>query len=150
MSPQPRYQSSHYKPAGKLERRVAQITGGDSGIGRAFATLFAREGAGCAIIHLNEEQDAQETRRAVEDAGQQCLTVACDVGDEGFCRRAVEQTVGRFGMLTILINNAGEQHPQPDITKISKEQQERTFQASIFGMFYIVKAALPIWEIPES
>ena len=121
---------------------MALISGGDSGIGRAVAIHFAREGADVAIIYLNEHDDAGETRRLVEQEGKACLTLAGDVGQEQFCQEAIEQAVGRFGRLDILVNNAGEQHPQKSIEQISAEQLERTFRTNIFAQFFLTKAAL--------
>ena len=142
MRPQPQPKRPQYKSAGKLLGKVALITGGDSGIGRAVAVLFAKEGADVAIVYLNEHKDAQDTRRMVQREGRKCLAIAGDVGDEQFCRDAVEQTVKELGRLDILVNNAAEQHPQPDIRKISAYQLERTFRTNIFAYFFMVKAAL--------
>lgn len=121
---------------------MALITGGDSGIGRAVAIFFAKEGADVAIAYLNEEEDAQETRRLVEAEGRRCLALAGDVGDEGHCQEMIEQTVRELGRLDILVNNAAEQHPQESIEQITSEQLERTFRTNIFAMFYLTKAAL--------
>jgi NAD(P)-dependent dehydrogenase (short-subunit alcohol dehydrogenase family) len=122
------------------------ITGGDSGIGRAVAVAFAKEGADVAILYYNEHDDAQKTRQMVENEGRRCLTIAGDVGDEQFCQAAVEQTIGAFGRLDILVNNAAEQHPQDSLEEISAEQLERTFRTNIFSFFYITKAALKYLE----
>ena len=143
MHPKPQSDSSQAGKAGKLNGKVALITGGDSGIGRAVAIAFAKEGADVAIVYLNEEQDARETQRLVEEAGRDCLGMALDIGGEGACRQAVKTTLERFGRLDILVNNAAEQHPQQSIEAISSEQLERTFRTNIFSMFYLVKAALP-------
>ncbi|HLV79093.1 MAG TPA: SDR family oxidoreductase [Chthonomonadaceae bacterium] len=143
MQPQPEVIGKHYRPAGKLQDKVALITGGDSGIGQAVAVLFAREGADVAIVYLNEHEDAQKTQQMVEQAGRRCLTLAGDVGDPNFCKQAVQQAVDQLGKLDILVNNAGEQHPQESIEKISDAQLERTFRTNIFAMFYLVRAALP-------
>ncbi|MFO1434445.1 MAG: SDR family oxidoreductase [Candidatus Competibacteraceae bacterium] len=143
MNPKPQSDPPHYGKAGKLNGKVALITGGDSGIGRAVALAFAKEGADSAILYLNEEQDARETQRLVEEAGRSCLGIALDIGDEEACRQAVKTTLERFGRLDILVNNAAEQHPQQSIEDISREQLERTFRSNIFAMFYLVKAALP-------
>jgi NAD(P)-dependent dehydrogenase (short-subunit alcohol dehydrogenase family) len=143
MTPQPRAEDVTYQGSGKLRNRAALITGGDSGIGRAVAIAFAKEGANVAIAYLNEHEDAEETKRQVEQEDRQCLLIAGDIGDEQFCRQAVEQTVREFGRLDILVNNAAEQHPQESIDKISAEQLERTFRTNIFAMFFLVKAALP-------
>jgi NAD(P)-dependent dehydrogenase (short-subunit alcohol dehydrogenase family) len=130
--------------AEKLAGKVALISGGDSGIGRAVAVLFAREGADVAIGHLAEEDtDAGETVKLVEAEGRRCLTLPGDVGDEGFCQEAVERTVRELGRLDVLVNNAAEQHLAQSITDISAEQLERTFRTNIFAMFFLTKAALP-------
>jgi NAD(P)-dependent dehydrogenase (short-subunit alcohol dehydrogenase family) len=144
MTPKPKATRPAYKGSGKLQDRVALITGGDSGIGRSVAVHFAREGADVAIIHLAEEEiDAQETKRLVEAEGRRCLTMVGDIGDEGIARSLVDQTVKEFGRLDVLVNNAAEQHPQHSIEKISAEQLEHTFRTNVFGMFYMTKAALP-------
>jgi NAD(P)-dependent dehydrogenase (short-subunit alcohol dehydrogenase family) len=143
MTPQPREQSPQYRGSGKLTGNVALITGGDSGIGRAVAIAYAKEGADVAIVYLNEKADAQTTKQCVEATGRRCLTISGDVGDEQFCRAAVERTLSEFGRLDILVNNAGEQHPQESLEQISTEQFERTFRTNIFGYFFMAKAALP-------
>ncbi|MGY2893812.1 SDR family oxidoreductase [Deinococcus sp. UYEF24] len=146
MTPAPIYIRPGYRGAGKLEGKVALITGGDSGIGRAVAVHFAQEGADVAVVYLNEHEDAAETVRLVEAAGRRAVSIAGDVGDEAFCKRAVSEVVRELGHLDVLVNNAAEQHPQEDITDISAEQLQRTFQTNIFGQFYMVKAALPHLE----
>lgn len=144
MKPQPRYEGKAYRPAGKLKDKAALITGGDSGIGRAVAVLYAREGADVAIVHLAEEQrDAEETQAAVEKAGRRCLLIAGDVTDSDFCRNAVESTVEHFGHLDVLVNNAAFQAHKENPEDISDAQWEYTFRTNIFGYFYMVKAALP-------
>jgi NAD(P)-dependent dehydrogenase (short-subunit alcohol dehydrogenase family) len=143
MTPRPRADDPGYRGSGKLQGKVALVTGGDSGIGRAVAIAYAREGADVAIAYLNEHQDAAETRRLVEQEGRRCLTVAGDVGDEAFCRQMVQRTVDELGRLDVLVNNAAEQHPQDSIEAISAEQLERTFRTNIFSFFYMTKAALP-------
>lgn len=143
MTPLPEAEDRSYRPSGKLHGKVALITGGDSGIGRAVAILFAKEGADIAVSYLSEHGDAEESRRQVEQEGRRCLLMPGDVGDEAYCRAAVEETASRLGRLDVLINNAAEQHPQESIEGITAEQLERTFRTNIFGMFFMVKAALP-------
>jgi NAD(P)-dependent dehydrogenase (short-subunit alcohol dehydrogenase family) len=142
MTPLPRAEDPTYRGSGKLQGKVALITGGDSGIGRAVAIYFAKEGADVAISYLNEEQDAQETKRQVEEEGRRCLSMPGDIGDEAHCQQLVQRTVQELGKLDILVNNAAEQHPQDSIKEISAEQLERTFRTNIFAMFYLTKAAL--------
>jgi NAD(P)-dependent dehydrogenase (short-subunit alcohol dehydrogenase family) len=143
MHPLPASGMENYVSAGKLRDKVALITGGDSGIGRAVAIAFAKEGADIAIIYLNERDDARRTRDDVEAAGRACIVIPGDVGNENFCRSAVDITLDRFGHLDILVNNAAEQHPQSDIGAITAEQLEQTFRSNVFSMFFMVKAALP-------
>ncbi|GFZ90197.1 NAD(P)-dependent oxidoreductase [Paenibacillus marchantiophytorum] len=143
MNPRPEFDQAHYKPAGKLKDKVALITGGDSGIGRAIAIAYAKEGADVVLVYLNEHSDAEETHSFVEQAGRKCLHVAGDIGDENFCKQVIEQAVKQFGKLDILVNNAAEQHPQPSIADITADQLERTFRTNIFSFFYLTKAALP-------
>lgn len=143
MNPKPAAEGRNYRAAGKLQGKAALITGGDSGIGRATAIAFAKEGADVAISYLNEHQDANDTKALIEQEGRKCLLIAGDVGDEGFCRKMVEQTLATFGRLDVLVNNAAEQHIQQSIVDISAEQLERTFRTNIFSMFHTVKAALP-------
>lgn len=143
MTPKPQAVKSNYRGSGKLEGKVALITGGDSGIGRAVATYFAKEGADVAIVYLNEHKDAQETQRLVEQEGRRCVAIPGDIGDEQTCQQAVQQTIAAFGHLDVLINNAAEQHPQESIENITAEQLERTFRTNIFSMFFLTKAALP-------
>ncbi|MCU1276022.1 MAG: yhdF, partial [Bryobacterales bacterium] len=142
MRPRPRAEDHEQPGCGKLKDKVALITGGDSGIGRAVAIAFAKEGADIAIAYLNEHGDAEETRNMVEDKTRRCLAISGDVGDENFCREMVERTVREFGKLDVLINNAAEQHPKDNIEEISAEQLERTFRTNIFSFFYTVKAAV--------
>lgn len=143
MQPRPKVEQPEYRPAGKLENKVALITGGDSGIGRAVAVIFAKEGANVAISYLNEHKDAEETVRLVEKQGRECLALPGDIGQEKVCRQIVEKTVSEFGRLDILVNNAAEQHPQEEITKITSEQLEQTFRTNIFSYFFFAKAAAP-------
>ncbi|MBA3676136.1 MAG: SDR family oxidoreductase [Sphingosinicella sp.] len=132
-----------YPGSGRLKDKIALITGADSGIGRAVAALYAREGADIAILYLCEHDDAAKTKEIVEKEGRRALTIAGDVGDKAFCERAVAEMIDTFGRLDILVNNAGEQHPDEDITDISEEQLKRTFQTNIFGMFFMTQAARP-------
>ncbi|WP_428938226.1 SDR family oxidoreductase [Fontivita pretiosa] len=142
MRPRPKVQLAEYRPAGKLQGKAALITGGDSGIGRAVAVAYAREGADVAIVYLNEHKDAEQTRRLVEAEGRKCILISGDIGDERFCQQVVEQTVRELGKLDILVNNAAEQHPRQSIEQITAEQLERTFRTNIFAMFYLTKAAM--------
>jgi NAD(P)-dependent dehydrogenase (short-subunit alcohol dehydrogenase family) len=132
-----------YKGSDRLKDKVAIVTGGDSGIGRAVAALFAREGADVAIVYLCEHDDATRTKEIVEGEGRKGITIAGDIGDREFCERAVKQTIDQLGRLDILVNNAGEQHPDNDIRDITEEQLRRTFQTNIFGMFFMTQAAAP-------
>lgn len=142
MTPHPQAEDPSYRGSGKLRNKVALITGGDSGIGRAVAIVFAKEGADIGVMYLNEHGDADETKAQVEAEGRRCILIAGDVGDEQFCQRAVQRTVDELGRLDILVNNAAEQHPQPSIAEISEDQLERTFRTNIFSYFFMVKAAL--------
>jgi NAD(P)-dependent dehydrogenase (short-subunit alcohol dehydrogenase family) len=141
MRPQPDYEPK-YPGVGKLKDKVALITGGDSGIGRAVAVAMAREGAKIAIVYLEEHKDANETVDLVKREGSKCLLLPGDVGDETFCAAAVEATIEEFGRLDILVNNAAEQHETDDIRNIQAEQIERTFRTNIFSFFYMAKHAL--------
>ena len=143
MNPEPRTISDEYRGSGKLEGKVALITGGDSGIGRSVAVMFAREGADVAVVYLEETQDAEHTQQMVENEGRRCLLFKGDVGRAATCRRAVEKTVRQFGRLDVLVNNAAEQHPQEDLTDISEKQLEATFRTNVFAMFLLTQAALP-------
>ena len=129
--------------SGRLRDKVAIVTGADSGIGRAVAALFAREGADIAILYLCEHDDAAETRRIVEAEGRKAVTIAGDLGDKAFCDRAVARVMDEFGRIDVLVNNAGEQHPDEDITDISEQQLKRTFQTNIFSMFFLTQAVRP-------
>lgn len=144
MTPRPRFEGAHYRAAQKLQGKVALITGGDSGIGRSVAVLFAREGARVAIIHLKEEQrDADETLQHITAAGGEALSIAGDIRSATFCERAVARVLKSFGALDILVNNAAWQVRQDTLPEITDEQLERTIGTNILGMFYLTRAALP-------
>jgi NAD(P)-dependent dehydrogenase (short-subunit alcohol dehydrogenase family) len=131
-----------YQGSGRLAGKAAIITGGDSGIGRSIAVFFAREGADVSVVYLNEHEDAKETQRLVEREGRRCVLIAGDVSDERFCQQAVERAVRELGHLDVLVNNAGEQHPQRRLEDISAEQLDRTFRTNLYGDFFMAKAAL--------
>lgn len=143
MKPRPESNARNYIPSGKLKGKVAVITGGDSGIGKAVAIAYAKEGANIVISYLNEHEDADNTRQEIEREGRECLLFAGDIGDPAFCKHLIDSTAASFGKIDILVNNAAEQHPQESITDITPEQLERTFRTNIFAMFYTVKEALP-------
>ena len=144
VTPRPRYEAPHYKGADKLKGKVALITGGDSGIGRAVAVLFAREGADVAITYLPEEEDdAKETKAAIESEGRRALIIGGDITESKFCQKAVETTLKNFDQLDILVNNAAYQQGQESLEDISDEQWDRTFKTNIYGYFRMTKAALP-------
>jgi NAD(P)-dependent dehydrogenase (short-subunit alcohol dehydrogenase family) len=142
MRPRPRAEDEKHRGTGKLQDKVAIITGGDSGIGRAVAIAFAKEGAHISVVYLEEQRDANETKRLVEEHGAKCLLTKGDVGQEEFCRKAIAQTVEEFGGVDVVVNNAAEQHPQNSIEKITEKQLERTFRTNIFSFFFMVKAAM--------
>jgi len=143
MNPRPIFDNPNYLASGKLKEKVAIITGGDSGQGRAIAVAFAKEGADVVIVYLNEHTDAEEAKQAVEQKGRRCLAIAGDIGSEPFCQQIIEKTVQQFGKLDILVNNAAEQHVQTSLENITSEQMEKTFRTNFFSMFYLSKAALP-------
>ena len=142
MTPRPQVVQPEYRGCGKLADKVALITGGDSGIGRAVAVAFAKEGADVAVLYLDEHQDAQETRQMVEKEGRRCLIIPGDIADELHCHQAVDQVAAELGKLDILVNNAAVQFTKPSIEEISATQLERTFRTNIFSYFFMVKAAL--------
>jgi NAD(P)-dependent dehydrogenase (short-subunit alcohol dehydrogenase family) len=142
LEPKPDWEP-RYKGSDRLKGKVALITGADSGIGRAVAALFAREGADVAILYLCEHDDAAKTKGIVEKEGRRAITIAGDIGDRQFCEQAVKRAIDQLGKLDILVNNAGEQHNDQDIEDITEDQLKRTFQTNIFGMFFLTQAALP-------
>jgi len=143
MKPRPQAEKQTYQGSGKLKDKVAIITGGDSGIGRAVAIAFAKEGAHSVIVYLNEDVDAKETQRQVEQEDRRCLALSGNIADESFCREVVERTLDEFQRVDILVNNAAVQYPQEKIEDISAEQLETTFRVNIFSYFFMAKAALP-------
>ncbi|WP_335870028.1 SDR family oxidoreductase [Bacillus sp. 2205SS5-2] len=143
MKPQSKYVNDNYKGSGKLQNKVALISGGDSGIGKSVALYFAKEGADIAIVYLEEHQDANKTKALIEKEGRKCVLYSGDLGSESFCGEVVANTIRDLGQVNVLVNNAAEQHPQNSILQISAEQLERTFKTNIFSFFYLTKAALP-------
>lgn len=143
MNPRPVFENPNCIGSGKLMNKVALITGGDSGIGKAVALSYAREGADIAIVYLDEHEDAEATKKLIEAKGRKCILIPGDIGEDTFCNAVISKTINELGKLDILVNNAGEQHPQNSIEDITKQQLERTFKTNIFAMFYLVKAALP-------
>lgn len=143
MTPRPVAVDPRHKGSGKLEGKIALITGGDSGIGRAVAIAFAREGADVSIVYLDEHEDARETQRLIGVEGRRCLLIPGDISRESFCRRAVERTIKEFERIDVLVNNAAVQFPQKSIEKITPDQLDRTFKTNVYSMFYFTIAALP-------
>lgn len=141
MTPKPEYMP-FYPGSGRLDGKVAIITGGDSGIGRAVSVLYAREGAKVVIVYLDEDQDAEATRALVEEEGSEALLIAGDVGDPEFCKAVAERTITHFGRIDILVNNAAEQHIREDIAEVDPEDMQRVFQTNIFGYFHMVQAVI--------
>ena len=142
LEPKPDWEP-RYNGSDRLKGKVAVVTGADSGIGRAVAALFAREGADVAILYLCEHDDAAKTKSIVEGEGRRALTFAGDLGDPQVCEQAIKEVIEEFGKLDILVNNAGEQHPDKDVRNITDDQLRRTFQSNIFSMFYMVQSARP-------
>jgi NAD(P)-dependent dehydrogenase (short-subunit alcohol dehydrogenase family) len=143
MALKPQYQAPAYRGSGKLQGMAALVTGGDSGIGRAVCVLYAREGADVALVYLNEHEDAEDTRRAVEREGRRCVLIAGDVQDPAFCKDAVEQAVKAFGKLDVLVNNAAYQQHTDTLPEISDEKWDKTLRTNITGYFYMARSALP-------
>jgi NAD(P)-dependent dehydrogenase (short-subunit alcohol dehydrogenase family) len=143
LRPRPRYKAPAYRPAGKLEGKAAIVTGGDSGIGRAVAVLFAREGADVAVFYYSHDEDAEETRKEVEAAGRRCLLLKGDVGDAEFCKQSVQRVVDAWGRLDVLVTNAAHQVHVDHIEDLTHEQLERTFRTNVFAYVYLVQASLP-------
>ena len=143
MNPRPTSLIPTYKACGKLTGKKAIITGGDSGIGKAVALLFAKEGADVAIVYLDEHDDAGETKQLIEAEGRRCLLYPGDIGNEDFCKGTIDKILQEFGSLDILVNNAAEQHPQNSLLNITSAQLEKTFRTNIFSFFYMSKMALP-------
>lgn len=143
MNPKPRSNDRTYLGSRKLDKKVAIVTGGDSGIGKAVAIFFAKEGAKVIITYLNEHKDAKETQKQIEKLGQECLILSGDIGKEKFCQKAIELTIDNFKKINILVNNSAEQYPQDSLIDISSKQLLNTFQTNVFSYFYMIKAALP-------
>ena len=147
MEPRPKSVNPDYKGSGKLEGKVAIVTGGDSGIGKSVAVYFAKEGADVAIAYFDEDEDAERTKRLIMEEGRNCLLIRGDIGDESHCEQLVRQVLDEYEKIDILVNNAGEQHPQKSLLDITAEQLQKTFRTNIFAMFYLTKAAL--WHIKK-
>ncbi|MBC2580983.1 SDR family oxidoreductase [Clostridium sp. DJ247] len=143
MNPRPVFQEPSYIGSDKLKDKVAIITGGDSGIGRAVAVAYAKEGANLAIIYYDEHEDAEETKKIIENIGRKCLLIPGDVADSNFCNTSVQKTIDQFSKVDILVNNAAVQYPQNSIEDITDEQLEKTFKTNIFSMFYMTRAVMP-------
>lgn len=141
-TPQPESENPDFKASAKFQDKVVIVTGGDSGIGKATAIAFAREGANCVVVYLSEDEDALATQRRIEELSQKCLLIKGDLGEKTFCKQVAQQTLDEFGKIDILINNAGEQHPQENIEDISEEQLVKTFRTNIFSMFFMTQAVL--------
>ncbi|WP_138416495.1 SDR family oxidoreductase [Aquibacillus sediminis] len=150
MNPLPKFEDPSYQGSGKLKDKVAIITGGDSGIGRAVSLYFAKEGADIVIIYFDEHQDANETKQLVEKEGRSCKLISGDIGDADFCESTVQSIASEFGRIDILVNNAAVQYPQTDFLNITNEQLEKTFQINIFSFFYMSKAVIPHMQTGSS
>jgi len=146
MSPHPKYDDPNYKPSGKLRGRNAIITGGDSGIGRAVAAAFAKEGCNIAIVYYNEHKDAEFTKKLVENEGQTCILIPVDIRRESECKKAVLKAYKAFKKIDIIVNNAAVHYPRENITKITQKQLEKTFKTNIFSYFYITKHCMKYLE----
>lgn len=143
MNPRPVYEHEAYKHGNRLEGKVAIITGGDSGIGRAVSIAYAKEGADVAVMYYKEQQDAEETKALVEKQGRKCLLISGDIANEEFCKASVKEVISKFGKINILVNNAGEHYPQSGIENVTKDQLIRTFEVNVFSVFYMTKAVIP-------
>lgn len=143
MNPNPIFDDPNYKGSGKLSGKVALITGGDSGIGKAVAVAYAKEGANVAVIYYDEKSDAETTKNIIESNGSKCLLLPGDITDDNFCKTAVQKTMEQFNKIDILVNNAAAQYPQNSIEDISNEQLDKTFKTNIYSMFYMSRAIMP-------
>ncbi len=151
MEPKPIFElEGYHKPSKRLEGKVAVITGGDSGIGKAVALLYAKEGAKVAIIYLSEHEDAEDTKCFIEKAGGECMLIPGDIGDENFCKDAIQQVIKKWGAINILVSNSAEQHEKQSITEITKEQMMRTFDTNFFGAVYLTKEVVPQMKTGDS
>lgn len=143
MDPKPESENPRYKPSGRFENKVVVITGGDSGIGKACAIAFAKEGAHIVVMYLSEDQDAKITKNRIQEIGRECLLIKGDIGVKQFCMESIKKVIDEFGKIDVLINNAAEQHNKANIEDISEEQLRKTFQTNIFSFFFMIQATLP-------
>ena len=150
MTPLPIFDNPNYKGSGKLKNKVAIITGGDSGLGRACAICYAKEGADVVIPYYNEHKDAEFTKKYIESLGGKCLLLSGDISNKDFCKKIVKETINTFGKINILVNNAGVQYQQDKLENITDEQFDRTMKVNIYGMFYLTKEVLPYLESGDS